>query len=140
MEKKYPKFVVGAFVINKDGELFLWKKPGEYFTCPNFKVLWGESIEETLRNGLKSKMGVDVAGYSFINLVEGLHIKTGESEETNLIFADYRISLVDDDAFDPSGDYSDREYRWLKPEEWVELDDEEFGPYITEAVTRLVLK
>jgi len=137
MEQKYPKFFVGAFVVNSRGELFLWRKQNEYFTCPNFKVLWGETIEETLRKGLKEKIGFDIAEHQFIDLVEGLHIKMSEGEETNMIFADYRITVVDENAFFPTSEYKEREFHWLKPEEWLTNEESAFGPYITGTIRRL---
>jgi hypothetical protein len=137
MEQKYPKFVVGAFVLSRKGKLLLWRTPGSYFTCPNFPVLYGKSIEETLRDGLQQATNLEVAHHDLIDLVDGLHIPTGENEQTNLIFADYRVTPVDDQAFAPSDEYALREAHWRTPADWLVLGEEVFGPYIRGTVARL---
>ena len=138
MDKKYPKFVVGAFIMNKNNELFLWKnKHG--FVCPNFKLLLNKTIEDTFRDGIKEKTGFKITKHIFIDLIEGLNIKIDNiGNTTHLIFADYKITISNENDFNPPAKYSDREYKWLKPREWLELNHDIFGSYITNTIKHLV--
>ncbi len=138
MTNKYPKFVVGAFIINNNGELFLWKnKHG--FVCPNFKILFNKNIKNTLQEGIKEKTNFNMIDYVFIDLVEGLNIKIDDDgNTTHLIFADYKIKISNENNFNPPSKYSNREYKWLKPKQWLELEHDMFGPYIIDTVKNLI--
>ncbi|HNW71673.1 MAG TPA: NUDIX domain-containing protein [Candidatus Paceibacterota bacterium] len=135
-DKKYPKFVVGSFIINSDGKLFLRTTPsqGEKYTCINAKVEWGKTIEETLINSVKEKTNLEIKNFEFIGLTNGLNIPISNSETTNMIFADYKVFIDDISEFKQD---SEREYQWLTPAEWLKLDNNKFGPYIKEIIQKL---
>lgn len=71
----YPQVTVGAFIMNKKGELFLVKThkwPGLY-VVPGGKLECGETLKEALKREVKEETGLDVGGekllttYEFIN-------------------------------------------------------------------------
>lgn len=138
MEKKYPKFVVGSFIFNKNNELFLratHSQEGKY-TCINSKVEWGKTVEETLINSVKKKTNLEVKNFELIGITNGLNIYIPNSEElTNMIFADYKVSVLDLNDFKQE---ENREYKWLKPEDWLKIGDNKFAPYIKEIIKKLV--
>lgn len=137
-EKQYPKFVVGAFIIDIQGRLFLRTTPSQNnkFTCINGPVEWGKTIEETLRNNVKEKTNLDISNYELIGLTDGLHIPTKPGEAPiHLVFADYRVLSSQKSSFSSN---EKREHAWLKPSEWLAKGREAFGPYIYEIIEKLV--
>lgn len=138
MEKQYPKFVVGSFIINTLGQLFLRTTPSQdnKYTCINAKVLWGKTIQETIIDSVQEKTNLKVSKSELIGLTDGLNIPMPNGEDpANMIFADYKVFVDDTSTFNQE---EEREYKWLKPEEWLELKDDEFGPYIKEIIEKLV--
>ena len=136
-EKKYPKFIVGSFIINSDGKLFLRTTPSQEnkYTCVNAKVEWGKTIEETLINSIKEKTNLEIKNFELIGLTDGLNIPIPNSEPTNMIFADYKVFIDDISEFKQE---SEREYQWLTPSEWLKMDDNKFGPFIKQIIHKLV--
>jgi len=138
MEKKYPKFVVGAFIFNDKGEFFLRTTPSQdnKFTCINGKVEWGKTIEETLRKNVKEKTNLDIKTFELIGLTDGLNISASDNPEPiNMIFADYKVTVENQSNFISN---DDREYKWLLPNDWLKMDKNSFGPYILEIIEKLV--
>jgi len=139
MEKiQYPKFLVGSFIFDSNNRLFLRTTPdqGDRYTCINAKVEWGKKIEETIVDSVLYKTNLKVENFEFIGLTNGLDIKVQNSlEPVHMIFADYKVHVSNIDDFKQE---SDRKYKWLKPEEWLKLDDDEFAPYIKEIIQKLV--
>lgn len=138
MEKKYPKFVVGAFMLNDKGELFLRTTPKQdnKYTCINEKVEWGSTIEETLRKNIKEKTNLDMKSFALIGLTDGLNIAaTDNPEPNNLIFADYKVFVKNINEFKSD---DERKHKWLLPSEWLKIDKALFGPYIREVIEKLV--
>ena len=137
-EKKYPKFVVGSFIINSEGKLFLRTTPSQEnkYTCINSKLEWGKTIEETLINSVKEKTNREIKNFELIGLTDGLNIPISNSNETtNMVFADYKVFIDNMSEFKQE---EEREYQWLTPLEWLKFDDNKFGPYIKEIVQKLV--
>lgn len=138
MEKKYPKFVVGAFIFDDKGNLFLRTTPSQdnKYTCINAKVEWGNTIEQTLRKNVKEKTNFDVKDFQLIGLTDGLNIIPGKDQEPiNMIFADYKVFIKNSEDYKPN---EKREYNWLPPIKWLEMEKQKFGPYIYEIIEKLV--
>lgn len=138
-DKKYPKFVVGSFIINGNGELFLRSTPSQdnKFTCINEKVAWGETIEQTIKRSVKEKTNLEVYSFELIGLTDGLNITSSQSTElSNMIFADYKVVVNNTDDF--RSNEPEREFKWLKPKDWLTLDKNLFGQYINEVIEKIV--
>lgn len=137
MDKKYPRFIVGAFIVNEQGQLFLRTTPSQdnKFTCINGKVEWGNTIEQTLRENVKEKTNLGIDSFELIGLTDGLNITASDNPEPmHMVFADYKVIVGDTSMFKSN---SDREYKWLTPKEWLEMDESSFGPYIYEIIQKL---
>jgi len=137
-DKKYPKFVVGSFIFNSSGELFLRETPSQNktYTCVNEKVEWGKTIEETIINSVQEKTNLKVLKFELIGLTNGINILNSQSEElTNMIFADYKVFV---DSVENFKQETERGYQWLKPKDWLKLDEDKFGQYIREIIEKLV--
>lgn len=137
MENKYPKLVVGAFILNDKNELFLRTTPSQdnKYTCINGKVEWGKTIEETLRNNVKDKTNLNIKTFELIGLTDGLNIISSDyPEPMHMLFADYVVRATDVSEFKTD---ESREYKWLLPSEWLKMDKNIFGPYIYEIIQKL---
>ena len=137
MKIKYPKLVVGAFIINNEGELFLRSTPsqGNKYTCVKGAVEWGRTIERTLAKNIRDKTNLEMESFSLIGLTDGLNISSTDSPEVvNMIFADYKVTTKINHKFKSD---SDRGYKWLLPSEWLKMDENMFGPYIYEVIKKL---
>lgn len=136
-EKRFPKFVVGSFLLDRDGKLFLRTTPsqGNKFTCINAKVEWGKTIKETIIESVREKTNLRVEKFELISLTDGINIEMPDGKEpVNMIFADYKVFVDDLAAFKQQ---EDREYRWLDPKEWLKMENDKFGPYIKEVIVNL---
>lgn len=137
MKIKYPKLVVGAFVFNNEGELFLRTTPsqGNKYTCINGAVEWGRTIERTLAKNVREKTNLEMDSFKLIGLTDGLNIEIpGERELVNLVFADYRVTTKSNHKFTSD---SDRECKWLLPAQWLKMGEEAFAPYIYDIIKKL---
>lgn len=137
MKIRYPKFVVGAFIINDQGELFLRTAPSQNnkYTCVNGAVEWGRTIERTLAKNVRDKTNLEMESFKLIGLTDGLNIRIpGERELSHMIFADYIVYTKNNYKFKSD---SDRECKWLLPSDWLKMDEDSFGPYIYEIIKKL---
>jgi ADP-ribose pyrophosphatase YjhB (NUDIX family) len=138
MKVKYPRLVLGAFILNDQGELFLRTTPsqGNKYTCVNGALEWGRTIEKALAKNVRDKTNLEMDSCKLISLTDGLNIDIpGERELVNMVFADYVVTVKSNHKFKSD---SDRECKWLLPSEWLKLGKEAFAPYIYEIVEKLV--
>ena len=133
METKYPKLVVGAFILNDKGELFLRTTPNQdnKYICINGKIEWGQTILETLRDNVKAKTNLDIKAATLIGLTDGLNIPP---DLVNMVFADYKVLVNNINDFKTD---EGREYKWLLPSEWLKMNKNIFGLYIYEVIEKL---
>ena len=137
MKIKYPRLVLGAFIINDQGQLFLRTTPshGNKFTCVNGALEWGRTLEKALAKNVRDKTNLEMDSCKLIGLTDGLNIDIpGERELVNMVFADYVVTVKSNHKFKSD---SDRECKWLLPSEWLKLGKEAFAPYIYEIVEKI---
>ena len=138
-DKKYPKFVVGSFILSPSGKLFLRTSPtiNNKFTCINGKVEWGKTIEETLKENVFKKTNLEIVKFELIGLTNGLNISINDKGDvTHMIFADYKVFVKDETKY--ISDDPNRKYEWLTPREWLAKGKDSFGPYIYQVIEKLV--
>ena len=137
-EKKYPKVIVGAFIFNDKGELFLMKGTkwhGKYIV-PGGKVEMNETIEESLKREVKEETNLDITDIKLIGLTDGLGLQEAYTKEDNhFIFVDNKAFAKDIKNIKLSDEASD--YKWLKLDEWLKKDETKFGPYIYHILEKL---
>lgn len=70
--QKYPEPIVGAFIINLKGELFLTKsrKWSDHFVVPGGHIELGEKIEDALRREIKEETGLKIEKPTFMCMWE----------------------------------------------------------------------
>ena len=122
-KNKYPKATVRAFIFNNNGELFLMKPPkrNNRYVCPGGRVEVGESLEEALSREIKEETNIDLKDIEFLTVLDGLKLKEYKKKDNHLIFLNYKAQAVstkkiilDDEAI---------KYKWLKPEEWLKIEN-----------------
>ncbi len=134
-EKKYPKVIAGAFIINDNNELLLKKSSSQKnkYTCVNSKVEDGEAYQDTLKRIVKEKTNLELVNIKLIDIVNGLNIKTDEGK-VNFIFIDCKVSVKEIEKFKVD---EEKVFEWLKLEEWLSKDEKEFGPYILDSIKKI---
>src|SRR5258706_16140782 len=81
MQKQYPEPIAGAFIVSKEGKLFLMKsyKWSDMWVVPGGHIELGETIEQALHREVKEETGLDIKNPEFICLWdfinEGEYIK-----------------------------------------------------------------
>ncbi len=137
-EVKYPKVIVGAFIFNDKGELFLMKGAkwhGKYIV-PGGKVEMNETIEESLKREVKEETNLDIEDIKLIGLTDGSGLQEAYTKEDNhFVFVDNKAFAKDIKNIKLSDEASD--YKWLKLEEWLKKDKTKFGPYIYHILEKL---
>ena len=138
-EKKYPKVVVGSFIVNESGEIFLRQTPSQEnkYTCINEKILLGENIDDVIKRSVKEKTNLDVLKIEFVGVTNGNHKDLGENEDgtyRHLVFLDYKVFIEDSKNFKQK---DDRKHGWLTPEKWIETKKDQLAPYILEVLEKL---
>ena len=95
--RKYPKVIVGVFIFNEKGELFLmktvqWKNK---YTVPGGKVGIGEKLAEAAKREIKEETNLDIYDVKFLNIFDALDIADYTLDEEHLIFIDYSAKVKD---------------------------------------------
>ena len=137
-EPKYPKFVVGSFPINKKGEIYLRTSPSiaNRFTCINDKVLWGQTILDTLTHGISSKTGLKPSHFELLGLQDGF-IQEGGGSLNHMIFADYLAHIDDMSLYREN---PERVCAWHTPQDWLTRGADAFGPNIMNVIEQILHK
>ncbi len=125
--RKLPKAIVGAFIFNDKGELFLmktrqWKNR---YNCPGGKVEIGESLVEAVKREVKEETNMDVHDVEFLSVIDGLGIGSEYTqEEEHFIFIDYTARVKNDKNIRLNQEGTS--YKWLKPADWLKKDRSKF--------------
>ncbi|PLX28664.1 nucleotide exchange factor GrpE [Candidatus Parcubacteria bacterium] len=116
MSDKFPKLVVGAYIFNKKGELFLLKSShwGDLYAAPGGEVNYGEAVEDAVVRQIKEKTGLQIQNLNFIANAEVVHPEQRVDSDVHLVSLRYRAEIKND-----TGILDDIEFMWLKPEEVV---------------------
>lgn len=136
-ETKYPKLVIGSFLINDKNQIFLRTTPRQNnkYTCINDKVIWGNTIKETIKSGIKEKTNLNVTKIKLIDLSDGLNLNNVDGQNNvHLVFADHLVWVDNTNEFKMN---ENRDYKWLTVQEWLAQDKNIFGPYISPVLAKI---
>lgn len=130
--QKLPKVVVGIFIFNNKGELFLMNSPKwkNQYTCPGGGIEPGETIIESAKREVKEETNMEIDNIELITAVDGLGLeKSYTKPENHLIFLDHRATVKKADKIKLNKEGT--EYKWLKPDEWNKRKDvEKYTKYV----------
>ena len=118
-EEKYPKVVVGAIIINSQGEILLIKqsKWKNLYSIPGGHVHWGEKLEVAVSREVFEETGLKISNIQQFNVGEYI-LGNENSAEKHYIFIDYLCKSENSDVV--LGEESS-EYVWAKPDNALDL-------------------
>lgn len=116
---QYPEPVVGAFIINKKGELFLIKshKWKDMFVIPGGHIELGEKMEDALKREIKEETGLDIYAPKFLCYWEYINEDEFHTKK-HMIFFNF---LVNTDNTEVILNEEAQEYVWITPEDSLQL-------------------
>jgi len=121
--KQFPKVVVGGFIRNDKGEVFLVKShkwPGKWVVMGGH-IGWGETIESALIREVKEETELDVAYDRVIEVVEFVNSKDFY-KPTHIVALQCECHLVGDQK--PKLDGRELQvYRWFSLSDALKLDN-----------------
>lgn len=117
--QQYPEPVVGAFIINQKGELFLMKshKWSDRYVIPGGHIELGERMEDALLREVKEETGLDVYDPQFICFWEFIN----ESEfykKKHMLFFNFLVKTNDEKV---TLNEEAQEYLWIDPKKSLKL-------------------
>ena len=125
MVQFYPEATVGALVVNQKGEILLVgsSKWGSKLTVPGGHIELGERAEDAIMREVKEETGLDIEPVELLLVQQAIYPKNYHKHE-HFIFMDYLCRTTD-----PNVKLDGRElqtYVWVRPEDALTLDMEEF--------------
>ncbi len=117
--KQYPEPIVGAFIFNTKGELFLMKshKWSDMYVIPGGHIEIGEYMNDALKREVKEETGLDIYDPTFICFWEFME---GEEfhKKKHMIFFNFSVKTEGKDVtLNDEGE----EYLWINPKESLKL-------------------
>ncbi len=125
-EKKYPTIAVGAYILNKEGKVFVMRsaKWGDRLVTPGGKIEYGETIEDALKREVKEETNLEIADIDFFTPVQLIETPEWAKGENHFIVFDHFAKLANENQ-EVILDGEGSEYFWLTPEEIIGRDDVE---------------
>lgn len=123
--EKYPEPVVGAFIFNKEGKLFLMKshKWNDSFSVPGGHIEYGEKIEDALRREVNEETGLSIYDQKFICLWDFIE-ESGYWKKKHMIFLNF---LAKTESSDVCLNHEAHEYIWTSPDDALKLPLERYA-------------
>lgn len=125
MTQTYPEATVGALIVNNSGEVLIVRshKWGDKYTVPGGHIELGERAEDAIKREVKEETGVDAEPIELLIVQQAIYPKNFHKHE-HYIFMDYVLKAkspgVQLDGLEL------QEYVWVKPEDALKLDLEEY--------------
>lgn len=125
--------------MNKNNELLLVKAPRwlSKYTCPGGKVELGETVSQTAIRETKEELNLDITDVSVLSVIDGLNLSESDNNNNykHVIFIDHIAYCENPDklVLNEEGE----EYKWLPVDEWLNMDEENFAPYIYENILKV---
>lgn len=122
--KKIPSVIVGAFIFNEDGELFLMKSPAWHnkYVCPGGHVEYNETMVDAVIREVKEETDLDIKEPELISCSEAINIGDEfKKDEKHLVFLNFKAKVSRNDKIILNSEGVS--YRWLKPADWVKKDN-----------------
>ncbi len=123
--RKLPKVTVGAYIVNKNGEILMVRSPkwGNRLLGPGGHIEYGETAEKALKREVKEEVGLDITDVELLMPVEVINSVEFTVRKEHFICLDCKAKLIDENQEIKVDDREVVEYLWLKPEEIVKRDD-----------------
>lgn len=125
MTQTYPEATVGALVVSEKGEVLIVRshKWGNKYTVPGGHIELGERAEDAIRREVKEETGLDAEPVELLIVQQAIYPKDFHKHE-HYIFMDYVLKAKSSKVQLDGRELQD--YVWVKPEEALKLDLEEY--------------
>jgi nucleoside triphosphatase len=122
----YPEPIVGAFILNKKGQLFLFQthKWNNSYCVPGGHIEWGESIDNALLREVKEETNLIVKKKKFLCLWEFI----AEEEfwkKKHMIFLNFLVETTNE-MQEVKLNHEAEEYIWITPQKALSLPLEKY--------------
>lgn len=117
--QKYPEPVVGAFIFNPQGQLFLMKshKWKGLYVVPGGHIEVGETMEKALKREVREETGLEVVEPKFIHIWEFIS-EEGFHERKHMLFLNFKVKTKSTKVI--LGNEA-QDYVWIQPKDALEL-------------------
>lgn len=125
-ENEFPRVVVGAYIFNKEGKMFVIRHPkwGNRLLGPGGHVEYGETGEEAIKREVKEETNLDIIDVELIAPAEIIESSEYASVK-HFVALNYKARLASEDYDIKLDSREASEYFWLTPQEIVERNDME---------------
>lgn len=125
MTQTYPEATVGALVVSEKGEVLIVRshKWGNKYTVPGGHIELGERAEDAITREVKEETGLDAEPVELLIVQQAIYPKDFHKHE-HYIFMDYVLKAKSSKVQLDGQELQD--YVWVKPEEALKLDLEEY--------------
>jgi nucleoside triphosphatase len=123
--QNYPEATVGALVANPKGEVLMVRsyKWGNKYTVPGGHIELGERAEDAIKREVKEETGLDVHSVKLLLVQQAIYPANYYKHE-HFIFIDYFCQSLDSDVKLDGKEL--QAYVWIKPDEALKLDLEDY--------------
>lgn len=125
MPQLYPEATVGGLVVNPNGEVLIVRssKWNNKFRVPGGHVELGERAEDAIKREVKEETGLNVEPVKLLLIHQAIYPEDYHKHE-HFIFMDYICQTKSSEVKLDGREL--QEYVWMKPEEALKLDMEEY--------------
>lgn len=125
MVQLYPEATVGALVVNDKGEVLIVrsKKWGDKYTVPGGHIELGERAEDAIVREVREETGLDSVAIELLIVQQAIYPKHYQKHE-HYVFMDYVCKASNSDVKLDGREL--QSYVWVKPEDALKLDLEEY--------------
>ncbi len=125
MVQLYPEATVGALIVNERGEVLIVRSKKWYdkYTVPGGHIELGERAEDAIRREVKEETGLDAEPVELLIVQQAIYPKDFYKHE-HYIFMDYILKAKSSRVELDGRELQD--YLWIKPEEALKLNLEEY--------------
>jgi len=125
MPQLYPEATVGALVVNKDGDILIVRssKWHDKFTVPGGHIELGERAEDAIKREVKEETNLDVVPIKLLLVQQAIYPYHYHKHE-HFVFMDYVCQAQSSEVKLDGREL--QHYVWVKPEEALKLDLEEY--------------
>jgi len=121
----YPEATVGALIVNDRREVLLVRsnKWGEKYTVPGGHIELGERAEDAIVREVKEETGLDSVAEDLLIVQQAIYPKDYQKHE-HYIFMDYICKALSSEVKLDGREL--QSYVWVRPEDALKLDLEEY--------------
>ncbi len=121
VKRQDPSIIVGAFIFNNKGELFLTKSDrwDNKYVMPGGHVEYGEIIIEALKREMKEETNLDINEIEFLGFKELLNLEQDFYKDRHMVSLNFKCKALNNEVILTE---EAQEYIWVSIDEVLSLD------------------